>query len=254
MAGSAAARGRAAAVSAHRGGGEDAPRGSRAAYLASVQTGAEYVEFDVRRTADAQLVAFHDAAIATGQAVAGVSYERLCLTAGYEVPLAADIMRIIAGQAKGHLDLKERGDEELIIGQALDILGPGNFVATTTDDVSVAAIRAHFPDVQVALSLGRDLSGLSAPRRVRTRTAELYPLARLRASGADWCAVHHRLARAGVLRQCHRHGIKTMVWTVNEDSMISRMLTDPRVDVLVTDRPRYAVALRGRLCEVTDAR
>lgn len=246
MADSPASRRRGAAVSAHRGGGEDAPGGTREAYLAAARTGAEYVEFDIRRTADARLVAFHDATIDSGQAVASVSYDRLCLTVGHEVPLATDIMRIIVGQAKGHLDLKERGDEELIIGQALEILGPGNFVATTTDDACVAAIRARFPEVQAGLSLGRDLSGLPARRRVRVRAAELYPLARIRASGAGWCAAHHRLARAGVLRQCHRHGIKTMVWTVNEDGLISRLLADPRVDVLVTDRPRRAIELRDR--------
>jgi glycerophosphoryl diester phosphodiesterase len=236
-----------AAVSAHRGGDEDAPGGTHEAYLASVQTGAEYVEFDIRRTADARLVAFHDAAVAPGQPVAEVSYAQLCLTAGRQVPLAADVMRIIAGRAKGHLDLKERGDEELIIGQALEILGPGNFVATSTDDECVAAIRARFPDVQAGLSLGRDVSGLPVRGKVSARTAEPYPLTRIRASGADWCAVHHRLARAGVLRQCHRQGIRTMVWTVNDDRMLARLLADPRVDVLVTDRPRRAIALRGRL-------
>jgi glycerophosphoryl diester phosphodiesterase len=48
-----------------------------------------------------------------------------------------------------------------------------------------------------------------------------------------------------VLRQCHRHGIKTMVWTVNSDSMITRLLADRRVDVVVTDRPKRALELRG---------
>jgi glycerophosphoryl diester phosphodiesterase len=234
------------AVSAHRGGGEDAPGGTYEAYLAAVATGADYVEFDIRRTADARLVAFHDASIGPGQAVADVSYERLCQVAGYQVPQVADIMRLIAGRAMGHLDLKERGGEELIIGQALEMLGPGGFVATTLDDACARVIRDRFPGVPVGLSLGRDLSGLAAPRRVAARRAELFPLPRLRACGADWCAMHHRLARAGVLRQCRRHGIKTMVWTVNGDAAITRLLIDARVDVVVTDRPRRAVELRGR--------
>jgi glycerophosphoryl diester phosphodiesterase len=237
---------RVVAVSAHRGGGEDAPGGSYEAYLAAAATGAEYVEFDIRRTADARLVAFHDASIGAGQAVGDVSYERLCQAAGYEVPQVADVMRLIAGRAKGHLDLKERGGEELIIGQALETLGPDGFVATTLDDGCARAIRDRFPGVPVALSLGRDLSGLTAAGRVATRRAELFPLSRLRACGADWCAMHHRLARAGVLRQCHRHGIKTMVWTVNSDAAITRLLTDARVDVVVTDRPRRAIELRDR--------
>lgn len=247
MARTAVAGRRVAAISAHRGGGEYAPRGTYEAYLAAATGGAEYVEFDIRRTADARLVAFHDASIGPGQAVCDISYARLCLATGYEVPLAADIMRLIAGRVRGHLDLKERGYEELIIGQALEVLGPDGFVATTLDDACATAIRARFPDVPVGLSLGRDLSGLAAPRRVRARLAELFPLPRLEACGADWCAVHHRLARAGVLRQCHRHGIATMVWTVNSDAAITRLLADSQVDVVVTDRPCRAVELRDQL-------
>jgi glycerophosphoryl diester phosphodiesterase len=38
-----------------------------------------------------------------------------------------------------------------------------------------------------------------------------------------------------------------MVWTVDETALIDRFLTDPRVDVLVTNRPRHAVRRRAQL-------
>ena len=79
--------------------------------------------------------------------------------------------------------------------------------------------------------------------QLSVRRRELYPLSRIRACGADWAAMNHRLAGAGVLRQCHRAGIKTMIWTVNSDKTIARWLADSRVDVVVTDRPRYAAML-----------
>ena len=75
-------------------------------------------------------------------------------------------------------------------------------------------------------------------------------MARLRACRADWAAVNHRLARAGVLRQCHRAGLKTMIWTVDDDAEIKRWLADPRVTVLITNRPADAVALRTGLTPV----
>jgi glycerophosphoryl diester phosphodiesterase len=68
---------------------------------------------------------------------------------------------------------------------------------------------------------------------------------RLRACRADWVAVHRRLAAAGVLARCHRAGIKTMIWTVDEDAEIRRWLADPRVTVLITNRPGDAVAMRS---------
>ena len=69
------------AVSAH------GPRaGTIDAYVHALETGAEYVEFDIRRTADGELAAFHDARTRQGDALSAISYARLCDVAGHEVP------------------------------------------------------------------------------------------------------------------------------------------------------------------------
>ena len=229
-----------AAISAH------GPRtGTIEAYAMALETGAEYVEFDIRRTADGELAAYHDPRTRQGEVLAAISYPRLCELAGYRVPRVADVMTLIAGKATGHLDLKDTGGEEKVVEMALDILGPGNFVVTTLEDPSVAAIKTRFPAVPAALSLGRDLNEVPRARRAATRLSELFPMRRLRACRADWVAVHRRLAAAGVLARCHRAGIKTMIWTVDEDAEISRWLADPRVTVLITNRPGDAVAMRS---------
>jgi glycerophosphoryl diester phosphodiesterase len=231
-----------AAISAH------GPRtGTIEVYANALETGAEYVEFDIRRTADGELAAFHDARTSQGDALAAISYSRLCELAGYPVPRVAEVMAAIAGKATGHLDLKDTGGEDKVVEMALDILGPGNFVVTTLEDQSVAAIKARFPSVPVALSLGRDLDEVPRSRRASTRLSELRPMRRLRACQADWVAVHRRLAAAGVLAQCHRAGIKAMVWTVDDDAEMRRWLVDQRVSVLITNRPADAVALRASL-------
>ncbi|HEY2267314.1 MAG TPA: glycerophosphodiester phosphodiesterase [Streptosporangiaceae bacterium] len=230
------------AVSAH------GPRaGAIDEYVHALGTGAEYVEFDIRRTADGELAAFHDARTRQGEALAAISYGRLCEQAGYEVPRVADVMALIAGKAIGHLDLKDTGGEERVVELALDLLGPGRFVVTTLEDESVAAVKARYPEVPAALSLGRDLAGVPRTRWAATRYGELRPLRRLRACRADWVALNHQLAGAGVLAQCHRAGLQTMIWTVDEDAGIRRWLTDPRVTVLITNRPADAVALRASL-------
>ena len=231
-----------AAISAH------GPRtGTIEVYANALETGAEYVEFDIRRTADGELAAFHDARTSQGDPLAAISYSRLCELAGYPVPRVAEVMATIAGKATAHLDLKDTGGEDKAVEMALDILGPGNFVVTTLEDQSVAAIKARFPSVPVALSLGRDLDEVPRSRRAATRLSELRPMRRLRACRADWVAVHRRLAAAGVLAQCHRAGIKAMVWTVDEDAEMRRWLADQRVTVLITNRPADAVALRASL-------
>ena len=245
---------RTAAISAHRGGCEDALAGTYEAYTKALEAGADYVEFDVRRTADGELAVYHDAYVRGHNAVTKISYAMLCELAGYEVPRVADIMRLIAGRAIAHVDLKEASGVDTIIERALEILGPGNFVATTLEDASVAAIRSGFPEVPVGLSLGRDLGAMPLLLRPWARRQEAFPLRRIRACGADWVAIHHRLALAGVLGRCYRQNLKTMVWTVNSEAMITRWLADPRVDVLVTDRPRSAIAARDRLRDAPDPR
>jgi glycerophosphoryl diester phosphodiesterase len=233
------------AISAH------GPRaGTIEAYVNAVETGAEYVEFDIRRTADGELAAYHDARTRRGEPLAAISYSRLCEQAGYPVPRVADVMATIAGKATGHLDLKDAGGEEQVVEMALDILGPGNFVVTTLEDRSVAAVKARYPSVAAALSLGRGLDEVPRSRRAATRLSELLPMRRLRACRADWVAMHRRLAAAGVLAQCHRAGVKAMVWTVDEDAEIKRWLDDRRVTVLITNRPADAIAVRASMASL----
>lgn len=228
-----------AAISAHRGGSEAAPGGTYDAYRHAVGVGADFVEFDVRRTADGELVVYHDARPPGGEAVADLAYDRLSELAGYDVPRVADVMRLIADHAVGHVDLKEPGAWPAVVGLALDLLGAGNFVVTTGADAAVAALRSRHPEVSAALTLN------ASPARSRERHAAL--LRRIRACQADWVAVHHRLASAGLLSGLQDQGIRAMVWTVNGDDMTARWLAAPGVDVVVTDHPARAMALRDRL-------
>lgn len=234
------------AVSAHRGGSERAGPATWQAYEDAIGSGAEYAEFDIRRTADGILVVHHDArAGSAGPPLSGITHAELSERAGHRVPVVDEVMALIAGKLVGHLDLKEVGYEREVIDRAIALLGTDGFVVTTLEDRSVAAVTRDFPGVRTALSLGRDRGEVPPGRLIGTRLSELLPMRRIRACGATGVSVHQRLARATVLREAARHGLFTMVWTVNDDLPMRTFLADPRVDVLVTDRPRRAVALRG---------
>ncbi|MGW0189929.1 glycerophosphodiester phosphodiesterase family protein [Streptomyces sp. NPDC003362] len=234
------------AVSAHRGGSETFGPATWQAYEDALLSGAEYVEFDIRRTFDGVLVVYHDPRVRhTGPLLSELTHAELSERAGYPVPVVDEVMELIAGKLIGHLDLKETGYEAHVIDRAIDLLGEDGFVATTLEDSSVAAITRAYPGVKTALSLGRDRKEIGAARLTTTRLSELFPMRRVRACGAHGVAVHQRLARANVLREAARNGLFTMVWTVNDDTAMSDFLADPRVDVLITDRPRRALDLRG---------
>lgn len=234
------------AVSAHRGGSDLAAPATWEAYRDAPRSGAEYVEFDIRRTRDGVFVVHHDSRVNhTGPELATLTHAEASRLAGYELPGVAQVMELAAGNGmKGHLDLKEKGDERETVGLALDVFGVDGFVATTLEDASIAAIARDFPHVRTALSVGRNRREIPLSRLVAVRRSEFFPLRRLRECGATGLAVHQRLAGATVLRQCAAHGLFAMVWTVNDDGRMRHFLGDGRVDVLITDRPRRALALR----------
>jgi glycerophosphoryl diester phosphodiesterase len=234
------------AISAHRGGGEGTRPATYEAYRRSLAAGADFIEVDARTTRDGTLVASHRARFGLARPVPGLSYLQLCRLAGYEVPRLAEVVPLLQGRAGLHLDVKDPGCAVAAAELALDQLGPEDVIATTRELAVARLIADRFPALQVGLAVGGDAgetARFAARRAVRPGLSRLDAVA---AAGAGWAALHHRQASAGLAAQCRARGIRTLVWTVNADDALARWLASPDVDVLVTDRPARAVALRSR--------
>jgi glycerophosphoryl diester phosphodiesterase len=234
------------AISAHRGGSEFAGADSYEAYHRALEAGAEYVEFDVRRTADGTLVACHPARPARGRAVTAVSYPQLCRLAGYQVPRLTEVLPMLTGRAAAHLDIKQADRAEEIVTAAAGILGPDGLLVTMEAGPPAAALKRRFPAVPVGISIGGDLAQAARFAVGRVREPGLSRIDQVLAAGADWAVMHRRLARTGMLAQCRKRRVKTAVWTVNADRELAHWLASPDVDLLITDRPARAIALRAR--------
>jgi glycerophosphoryl diester phosphodiesterase len=222
-------------ISAHSGGAERARPGSLSAYQAVVWSGAEYAEFDVRRAGDGTLVAQHSTDGRDGPDASD----------GEPGLAAREVMEVLAaGGVRGHFDLKGTGFEREVVELAQSSFGPDGLGVTTADPGSVAAIGAEFPAVPVGLSVGFGPASITRDLR-RLRWPLSFPLAAVQASGASWVAMSYRYTRPEVLDRCVAAGLRIMVWTVNDDRRLARFLADPRVAMVVTDRPEHAVALRG---------
>lgn len=244
-------------ISAHRGGGERFRPETYEAYDYAAGSGVDYVEFDVRRLGDGTLVCFHDASVRSRALRANgggrrdrliplslLTYDELRSHAGYEVPLLSRLLPVLAGRTMGHVDLKESGYERDVVAVAADGLGATNIVVTSLDAASVRAIHRDFPTVATVLSLGRGINDVPLHALPAAIVTDLYPGRRIRACGATGVAMDKRLARWGVLRRCAAMGATIMVWTVDRPDQIDRFLGDPRVDVLVTNRPLWALSRR----------
>jgi glycerophosphoryl diester phosphodiesterase len=236
-------------ISAHRGGSEAAPGETYEAYRHALAVGADFIELDIRRTRDGTLVACHQEVFGRGPAVWQLTYEELCRAAGHEVPQVRPVLRLLAGHAGAHLDLKQADCALAAVREALEVLGPAGAFATTRDQALASALTAQQPGLPVGLTIGGDLAQTWRFSLLRVRNPRLAWLDCVTAAHADVAAIHRRLARAGVAARCHAHGITTVIWTVTGRRALAHWLSRPYADIVVTDRPSLAVDLRDQLAQ-----
>ena len=90
------------AIIAHRGAsgitGED---NTLRSFRLAIDLGCDFVETDVRRTRDGQLVCFHDEAVPAGR-VRDLTLEELRAASGIDVPTLEDTVRLFEPKEAGH--------------------------------------------------------------------------------------------------------------------------------------------------------
>ncbi len=255
------------AISAHQCG---APKGSPdemipAALDTVLGLECEYVEVDVRRTADGHFVVRHDARVATAEGHPRVATLTLAELRSASPGLTTydEALERIRGHKRLHLDLKFASPHELYdeapdachelaaVKRAVDVLGADCVVVTTGVDQAVTAIRrwstTEQPELMVGLSLGKSRAGLSWREQVRGRLSELFPGRRLQSCDANLVVANHWLAFLGVARWTHRRGLPLVVWTVDGPRGLRRWLNDPRVWIVTTNEVALALRLRSGL-------
>jgi glycerophosphoryl diester phosphodiesterase len=239
-------------ISWHRGGSELAASATLAAFASAAERAAEWIEVDVRRTADGRLVCVHDSRLPAIGAIADLNYDSLGVAQRGTVPTLQELLAVLdeaearsgAGDRSGlHLDLKGTGHES----EAIEVIRESGrrFLVTTLHDESVMAARAAAPDVPVLLSLGRTGAGLELGARVRMHLSELWPYGRLRRCGATGVAAMYLLANPMLRRWCRKRDMTVLVWTVDGSAALRRWLIRRDVDIVTTNRPVAALRLRA---------
>jgi glycerophosphoryl diester phosphodiesterase len=227
-----------AMVAAHRGVAAGAAENTIAAFTNAIDVGADMIEFDVRRTRDGELIAFHDAC-AGGAPVSGLTRDDIEAVAGVRPPLLAEVLLACAGRIRLDVELKEDGYVPEVMAVLRAGFDPAQLVVTSFLPAVVAQAKDSFPEAATGLLVGDGGSLADLPARLR----ELYPVGLARRVRADYLAPHYRLATLGVLRRAAAAGLPCLLWTVNSPAMIRRYATDPRVAAIITDVAAQAVAI-----------
>ena len=188
---------------AHRGASWDAPENTLAAFELAITQGADYVEFDVRRSADGELVIAHDPVRGPRPPTA---------------PTLDDVLAALAGRIGLAIEIKEDATtERTLAALAAHAVAPEAVLMLSFRVRTVEKIRRLRPDLRTVLHLGRQRD-LAAARRF-------------------WgVGFEDGRALASAVAEARSLDLATTVFTVNERRRM-RELADLGVDGIFTDRP-----------------
>ena len=221
-------------VVAHAGGASAAPPNTLEAFETAIRLGADMIEFDVRRTADGELVLYHDEAIGD-RPLATLTYAealRDVSQRGYPIPRFVELLDAAQGRVLLDIELKEAGYEARLLSLVFDRgFGVADFVVTSFEPGALAQVKRARPDVRTGL-LAYDVTG--------RRALELF-----RESGADFLGPDYQILDATVLREAEAARARLLPWTVNDPPAIGLLLDAPAVMGVITDQTADALRIRG---------
>ncbi|MCH8551127.1 MAG: glycerophosphoryl diester phosphodiesterase membrane domain-containing protein [Natronospirillum sp.] len=222
-------------VIAHRGSSINAPENTLSAIELAIAEGADYVEVDVRQTADGALVLLHDRDLRrlggpgtpvwnlTLEQVQSVDVGRWHSTdfAGERVPTLEEVIDAVRGRAGLYLEIKPGPQSPDLTADTLALLAAEDMLDDTIlaalDKALLQRVQDRQPDLRRAVFVhsvvGRpDYSSLHA---VGKRAA---------------------LVNRSTVTRARRNGHELHVWTVNDETDMGRFI-DMGVDGIITDRP-----------------
>lgn len=253
-------------LSAHRGGcgrSKDVEN-TLAAFEAAVLLPIEYIEFDIQRTRDGVFLLNHEDRVhvhGRTRYLADMTADEVDTICGPRVRYTDVLALLAVAGRKAHLDFKFTSPAHLYSADAADLweveavrialsyLPADEFIVTSCEDQTVRGIRdwadATGHDLTIGLSIGRHrLTGMTWRQAARWRVGEMFPGHRIHRSGANLVVAQRHLARVRLLAWAHRHNLRVLVWTVDGDRELARLMSDSRVWMITSNFPERGLAHR----------
>lgn len=208
----------------------------------AVALGADMIEFDLRKTADDNIVVFHNETI-SGYKIKNLPYQRLTeITSrrGFRAPLFKEVLDKLGGKIKFDIELKEEGYEEEVIEMVDGALDLKDCIITSFHPNSLKRIKA----LQIELKTGL-LLGLKKPEKMIRSLIQKSSIAGAKADGDfDFILPHWSLLNTRVMKNAREAGVPIMTWTVNRPSKLKEILAGDVAGV-ITDDTELALELRA---------
>ncbi len=263
------------AIIAHRGSSMAAPENTLAAVEQAILDGTDYVELDVRLTADDEIVLFHDRSLTrlTGDPrdLGELTREELDgfdvgswfgdAFQGERIPGLDEALAAVRGRSALMIDLKPDPGRELALAEGV--------LATLHREAQLRrACHEEAPDPEAAAACGdsdvigetrlatmspalaREIKAREPALRV-TLLAQLILPGTLDRRGFDALGLRHNRITENEIRLARRYGYEVHAWTINDRARMSQLI-DLGVDAIITDRPALLAELLDDRRELGD--
>lgn len=212
----------------HRGAAGHAPENTLAAIQKGIALGVDFVEIDVRRTADGALVLLHDETVNRTTNGKG-RLDRLSLQEvktfnagnGEHIPTLEEALKVVAGKTGLMVELKVRGVAQPTV-EAVRGAGfrePVIYASFLHDELK--RVRTADPGASLLMLFGR------LPQN---------PVVRAIAHGPSHIGLRHDTATGPLVEAFHRAGLLVFVYTVNSPDDIRHALS-VGVDGIISNFP-----------------
>jgi glycerophosphoryl diester phosphodiesterase len=240
-------------VGAHRGASALETENTIAAFTRAIEIGAEMIEFDVRRTADGQLIVFHDEDV-RGRPIRTMTLtDLLDLSDDVAIPTLAETLAATRGRIQLDVELKEPGYEDEVVGDVRDRFGLEDAAFSSFSVSAVAAIAQRHPDARVGLIIDSQLESEIDAWRDFMDEHERAPdpadvVAIVGGSGGSFVAASYQLlALPGYEDAIAAAGYPIYTWTVNDQDVMRRLFADAAIAGVLSDHPDVALRVRNQV-------
>jgi glycerophosphoryl diester phosphodiesterase len=212
----------------HRGAAGHAPENTLAAIRKGIALGVDFVEVDVRRTADGTLVVLHDKTVSRTTDGKG-PLDRLSLSEvkklnagkGERIPTLAEVFMAVAGRSGLMLELKVEGIARQTVEAAREAGSsrPVIYASFLLDELT--HVRAVDPEASIMVLFGR---------------LPYAPVARAMAYRPSYVGLRHRTTTRRLIEAFHRVGLLVCVYTADSPGDIDHALS-VGVDGVISNCP-----------------
>ncbi|MCP1313083.1 glycerophosphodiester phosphodiesterase family protein, partial [Halomonas sp. 707D7] len=249
------------AVIAHRGSSMVAPENTLAAVRQALEDRADYVELDVRLSADDQVMLYHDRSLArlTGDErdLDELTREELAdfdigswfgdAFVGERIAGLDETLAVVRGKAGLMIDMKaSRGDEPRLAEAVMDALEVESDIRyrcwATQESALTGMSECGFPNAFMEMRLATMTPGLIETIKARAPEIRVTLLAQLILPGTldrtrfDALGLRHNRITRREIELAGLYGYEIHAWTVNDRARMSTLI-DLGVDAIITDYP-----------------